>query len=353
MAELAEGTGGFAIFNTNDFRKNMARVMEDVRTHYEISYVPASALFDGHFRKIQVSVADKNLTVQTRDGYFAVPDINGQTVLPYEMPGLRAINAGPRRDFDFHTSALRFKPTATGFRYEMAFELDTTNLSCPVDGQSHTARVHAVFLALIKDARGEIVDKVSEELDRNVPEDKLELFRRGKVIFTAPFEAQAGRYTIEVAVTDPEGDHVAVKRVALVVPRPGGASLSSVTLVHELEPLTGPRDPGNPLEFAGGKVVPALAEEGKAGQNVALFFVVYPGVLSQSADPGHPKVTVEFLQEGKTVSRYQPDPGTPDEVRSLPMISSVRLPAGDYVARVTVDDAGRRSQESIPLSVRQ
>jgi hypothetical protein len=60
---------------------------------------------------------------------------------------------------------------------------------------------------------------------------------------------------------------------------------------------------------------------------------------------------VEILQDGKTVSRAQQDPGTPDEVRSLPMITSVRLPAGDYVARITVEQAGRKSQESIPVSV--
>jgi len=346
MAELADSTGGFAIFNTNDFKRNMERVMEDVRTHYEISYVPKSTLYDGHFREIKVSVADKNLTVQSRDGYFAVPDLHGETVLPYEMPGLRALSAARRSDFDFRAAALRFMPTAEGYRYEMSFEIDTANLTVPVNEQTHTARVHATFLALIKDATGQIVGKVSQELDRDIPEDKIEQFRKGKVIFTSPFEAPAGRHTVEVAVLDPENNRASTKRLSLVVPKPGEPVISTPAIVHELEPLDGPRDPGNPLEFAGGKVVPALSQEGKAGKDLGLFFVVYANTAAEK-----PRVTVEILQDGKPISREQEDPGTPDEVKSLPMITSVRLPAGDYVARITVEQAGRRSQESIPVSV--
>jgi VWFA-related protein len=347
MAELAESTGGFAVFNTNDFKKSMARIMEDVRTHYEISYVPASTLYDGHFRKIEVAVADKRLSVQTRDGYFAVPDLNGQTVMPYEMSGLRALNGAPKNDFRFSAAALRFKPSAEGYRYEMGFDLETANLPLPVDEKTHKARIHAVFLALVKDSRGQIVGKVSQELDRDVPADKLEQFRKGRTIVTAPFEVPSGRYTIEAAVTDPETGHAATKRLSLVVPKPGSPSLSTPALVRDVEPLSdGERDPGNPLEFQGGKVLPALSEDVSAGRDAALYFVIYP---EQGA--AKPTVTVQFLKDGKEVSRLQPEPGTPDMVNSLPMITAVRLPAGDYVARVTVDQAGRRSQEALPVTV--
>jgi VWFA-related protein len=83
MAELAEGTGGFAVFSTNEFKKNMVRVMEDVQTHYEISYVPTSTIYDGHFRQVKVLLRDPKLQVQSREGYFAVPEINGTVVAPY------------------------------------------------------------------------------------------------------------------------------------------------------------------------------------------------------------------------------------------------------------------------------
>ena len=42
MQELAESTGGFAVVNTNQIAEPMERVMEDIRTHYELSYAPKS-----------------------------------------------------------------------------------------------------------------------------------------------------------------------------------------------------------------------------------------------------------------------------------------------------------------------
>jgi VWFA-related protein len=348
MAELAEGTGGFAIFNTNNFKSGMQRVMEDVRTHYEISYVPASTLFDGHFRRIKVTVHDPKLVVQSRDGYYAVPETSGPPVLPYEMAGLRALNEAPHSAFPFHASAMRFKPAARGFRYEMAFDVDTASLTTNVDPNTHMARIHVVFLALIKDPSGQIVNKVSREIDREVPEDKLEQFWRGQIIFTSPFEAGEGRYTVEAAVLDPEGGRASTRRFALVVPKPGEPAVSSIAVVRRLDPLDAPRDPGNPLEFDGGKVFPELAQDARSKTGAALFFVVYPRM-----DGSKPKVTVELFQDGKPVSRTEPDPGSPDEVNSFPMIYSSKLPPGDYVVRITAEQSGRVSHESASITVSQ
>jgi VWFA-related protein len=345
MADLAESTGGFAVFNTNDFKRNMARIMEDVRTHFEISYVPASTIYDGHFRQVKVTVNDPKLVVQTRDGYFAMPDLGGASVLPFELAGLRALSGGARHDFDFHASALRFRPWRDGYRYEMAFDLEIAGLNPTADKTSHKARIHATFLALIKDASGQIVNKVSQEIDREVPEDKLDQFRRGRIIFTSPFEAVSGRYTIEAAVVDPEGAHASTKRLALVVPKPGEPALSNISLVHKLDPLDSPRDPGNPFEFDGGKVLPEIAQAANDQAATALFFVVYPEVSGGKPVAEKPSVTIVMFRDGKEISRTTPDVGAPDEVNSFPIIESAKLPPGDYVARVTVEQGGRASRE--------
>ena len=349
MAELAEGTGGFATFSTNQFKKNMARIMEDVRTHYEISYVPSATVYDGHFRQISVKVRDPKLTVQSRDGYFAMPEVNGTAVAPYELQGLRALQGSGRHDFEFRAAALRFKPLPGGFRYEMGFELETASLTTKVNPNTHTARIHGIFLALLKDAAGQVVGKVSQEVDRAVPEDKLDTFRRGKIIFTSPFEAAttAGRYTLDAVVTDPEGNRASTKRLSLVVPGAAAALLSSVAVVHEITPPDGPRDPGNPLEFPGGKVLPSLSQTGNAATQTVVFFVVYP-------QPGaeKPRVTVEFLRDGQPVAQTHPDVGIADEVNSLPLIAAAKLPAGEYVARVRAEQGERVAFESVAVTVR-
>jgi VWFA-related protein len=347
MAELAEGTGGFAVFSTNNFKKSMERIMEDLRTHYEISYVPGSDLYDGRFRKIKVTVTDPTISIQTRDGYFALPELNGEALQPFEMSALHILDTGPRDDFAFRAAALRFQPAAGGYVFEMSFAAPMAGLTLPQDANTHKARVHAVFLALIKDAAGQVVQRVSREIDREIPGEHLEQFRRGEAILTMPFEAAAGRYTIEAVAMDPEGNRAASKRISLVVPRPGESTMSSVAVVHAIEPLQSPRDSGNPFEFAGGKVTPALTQSASAESGVALFFVVYADRASASA----PRITVEIFRQGKTVARMRPEPGTPDERNSFPILQYAKLPAGEYLARVTVEQGGHVSRESTSVSV--
>jgi hypothetical protein len=355
MAELAEGTGGFAVFSTNAFKKSMTQIMEDVRTHYEISYAPASSVYDGKYRKIKVTVTDPSLLIQTRDGYFALPELNGEAVQPFELSALQVLNTvpdgGTRTDFRFRAAALRFKPVRDGYGFEMSFALPIASLTIPRDGNTHNVRLHAVFLALIKNAGGQVVGKVSREIDREVPAARLEQFRRGDAILTMPFEVAAGRYTIEAVAMDPEGSRASTKRISLVAPKPGESSVSSVEVVRGIEPLAAPRDPGDPLEFAGGKVTPALSQSASAESGVALFFVVYPDKDASRTAPVKPRVTVEFFQDGKSVARTTPDAGSPDAVNSFPILQYAKLPAGEYVARVTVEQAGRVSSESTPVTV--
>jgi hypothetical protein len=48
-----------------------------------------------------------------------------------------------------------------------------------------------------------------------------------------------------------------------------------------------------------------------------------------------------------------PDAGSPDELNSFPILQYAKLPAGEYVARVTVEQGGRVSSESTTVSVTQ
>ena len=166
-----------------------------------------------------------------------------------------------------------------------------------VNPKTQKARIHATFLGLVKDAGGQIQAKVSQEIDREVPADKLEQFRRGEIIFTAPFEAPSGRYTVEAAVTDPEGNRAGMRRFTLVVPKPGEPAVSDIALVYRLDPLESPRDPGNPFEFAGGKVMPATRPDGDRGAGYGFLLRRLP-----RDDSEKPHVTIEFFRDGKEVS---------------------------------------------------
>ncbi|HTQ56021.1 MAG TPA: VWA domain-containing protein [Bryobacteraceae bacterium] len=70
VRELAERTGGFLIANTNNTAGLLARVMEEVDTHYEISYRPNPDAANEHFRRIEVKLTRPGLKAETRGGYY-------------------------------------------------------------------------------------------------------------------------------------------------------------------------------------------------------------------------------------------------------------------------------------------
>ena len=206
LRELAESTGGFLIANTNNTGK-LARVMEDVDTHYEISYRPTSEREDGHFRKIEVKLAKADLRVQTRSGYFAVPDRSGDPLTGADMAGLRALDTKPLpHAFDFESRALRFRPEKGLTQYAIAFQVPIANLTATPEKAQQKHRFHASLLALVKNADGEIVDRdeprraLGRSLDTSLPAITPEI-----MTYEHAVNLRTGHYTVETAVVDYEG----------------------------------------------------------------------------------------------------------------------------------------------------
>jgi VWFA-related protein len=72
---LATQTGGHAFYGRNDVDREIATSLTDGNTYYTLAYSPANKDFHGEFRKVKISVIGRpDLKVQTRDGYYAMPD---------------------------------------------------------------------------------------------------------------------------------------------------------------------------------------------------------------------------------------------------------------------------------------
>jgi VWFA-related protein len=74
MNQIAQDTGGKAIYNTNDLDTAISRSVADGSHYYTLTYSPANKKMDGHYRKIEVKVADSKLKLSYRRGYNADED---------------------------------------------------------------------------------------------------------------------------------------------------------------------------------------------------------------------------------------------------------------------------------------
>jgi VWFA-related protein len=74
MNQIASDTGGKAAYNTNDLEAAIGRSVADGSQYYTLVYSPRNKKMDGHYRKIEVKVADSKLKVSYRHGYNADED---------------------------------------------------------------------------------------------------------------------------------------------------------------------------------------------------------------------------------------------------------------------------------------
>ena len=349
MRELAESTGGFAVTNTNEIAIPMQHMMEDMRTHYEVAYSPTSTNYDGHFRKIEVRISRPKTTVQTRSGYYAVPDLNGEPLQPFELLALNAMNAEPAPvEFPYQVSAMKFRPQENAVEYEVTFEVPLAGIKAFSDKKTGDLLVRAALVAFIHDSTGEIVKKVSRELVRKVPAANAALLQSDRILYAEPVALQPGHYMIDTAVTDEQTGKTSAKRVSVFVDPGKNLSLSSLGLVRRFDPLTGPRNPESPFELENGRVTPTLADSIAPGSPLSLYFVVYPPKATTGEET---KVTLKLLRDGKEIARKPLNLAQPGPDGSIPMLVHLTPGPGQCDVLVTARQGAAVAESSLSVRV--
>jgi Ca-activated chloride channel family protein len=76
LTRLADDSGGRAFFPTavGEMPAIAAQISKELRAQYVISYYPSNSRRDGSFRSVRVTVNNRKLIAQTRQGYYASDD---------------------------------------------------------------------------------------------------------------------------------------------------------------------------------------------------------------------------------------------------------------------------------------
>lgn len=225
LRELSERTGGALIANTNDFRKSFQQIADNLDAHYEITYHPTSAKYDGRLRRIEVKLTHNDWLPESRTGYFAMPDLKGAGPLnPAESTGLAVLNADPRpHSFDFHVTSFHFQGDSAHPQASLAFELPSAKLGATADPARKTHKFEVSLFALIRDANGEVVDKYSLDQPYYIADANLAAVRADDLTYTHPLDLPPGHYTVDASLVDREGAQATTQKGEIDIPAPGKA----------------------------------------------------------------------------------------------------------------------------------
>ena len=209
MMELAAATGGYAIFNTNNVRTGLQRVLAENEAYYLLAYYPQNASMDGKFRNIKVRVKDRSdLVVRTRKGYTAVREKDQKPKTDKQERIKEALGSlAPVRNVKVAiATATAGGNSQTGERsVKMTVQIDPRSISFLGGGDKRAGSIEVIGFAY--DLKNNLVDGFSQTL-KPKPESYRKLLEGG---ITVPGEIKlkrAGLYNVRVVVIDQESGEV-------------------------------------------------------------------------------------------------------------------------------------------------
>jgi VWFA-related protein len=344
LGELASSTGGFLIADTNDLSAGLRRIDEDLRSHYQLTYVPKNGNLDGRFRQISVKLAKGGLDIQTRKGYYALPPTGSSPVLDYEAVAIAAMGKSSKANaFALNSMAFNFPQAQRAGLTTVLAEVPANAFTYTPSVDKKTYSTDYTIVALIKNDAQQVVSKLSKHYTLTGPIEQLETAKRGEILFYKEERLPPGHYEIEIAAYDAPSNKVSTHSDSFDVLASDDTKLrlSSLIILKRADRLTAEEQKQvNPFHYGELLIYPNLGEPiGKAAmKQLPFFFNVYVPQGVKTA----PKLEIAVLQNGQQLARLQSQLPAPDATGLIPFASGLPLDSfqpGKYELKITVSDS--------------
>ena len=361
LYQLADGTGGFVIINTNDLLGGLQKIAKDQSQYYVLGYTPSSAA-EGSCHSLKVKVERSGTTVRSRSGYCKVKPRDSLAGSPTEkdlesrVSGEMAGNVAATMQTPFFYTS---KNTAS---VDLVIDIPTSALKFEkVKGKQHSS-VNVLGIAYNPDAT--IAARFSDTVDLDF-EDKKELqeFQSHPFHYENQFEVASGQYNLKVVFSSGNESFGKLQTALAIAPYTGSQfTLSALALsnqLHRVSEMGSTLDAElledkRPLVAQGMQITPSASNHFKTTDTAAVYVEVYEPLL---AGPNPPKLGLELKVVDRKTGAQKIDAGFTNTAPSisagnplvplgmkLPVSS---LPAGSYRVEVTaLDSAGNSTKPS-------
>ena len=280
MRNLAEATGGSYVFEDR-IQESLKRMLQDMTTYYEASYLPPIKEYDGKFHSIAIKPLRLGLKIRYQTGYLALPPhaVAGYSPQPFELPLQKILGYSLLPiDLTFRAAILRMEDRPEGNVNTLAIEVPLSSLEIRGDSSTNLYSVHLSMVANIKDKTGTVVEHFSADIPRRGALQDIEMTKFEAVSMERYFTAAPGQYLLEAAILDHNSGKAGAQRLTFEIPNaPAVPSLSDMVLVRRTEPFRAEDDPSEPLRHGSDKVTPNLSGQLLPGaKEVSVFFIAHP-----------------------------------------------------------------------------
>ena len=217
LAELADGTGGRFVQNTNDAADGLKQIASPPEYLYLLGFSPKELEPDGRFHRLKVRLSRKQkLTVQARRGYYASKQLSD----PAEA-ARRELEEAVFAPEDIHDPAVAvhtefFKSGPAKAELAVLTHLDLERIRLQKAGGLNANDLTVV--SCLFDRNGNFVAGKQEGVKLRLRDETLANRMAGGLTVKTSFETQPGTYAVRVAVRDEQGDLLSAESAVVEIP---------------------------------------------------------------------------------------------------------------------------------------
>ena len=292
MYELANGTGGFVILNTNDLLGGLQRIAQDQNQYYLLGYVPAVSA-EGSCHTLKVKVDRGGTEVRARSGYCNIKPSDLLAGNPIEKDLEARAGGEMKGNVSASMEAPFFYTSANTAQIHLAVEIPSAALKFEkIKGKQHAA-LNILGIAYKPD--DSIAARFSDTVNLDFDGKKeVEEFQKQPFRYENQFGIASGQYKLKVVfssgnesfgkieaplVIDPYGDQqFSLSGIALSNSIRRSSDLSTDLDAQLLEDRT-------PLIVQNLQITPSATNHFKKTDTVAIYAEVYEPLLKKPTPP--------------------------------------------------------------------
>jgi VWFA-related protein len=292
LAALAEGTGGFTIFNTNDLLGGLERIGREQSEFYILGYSPKDTP-EGSCHTLKVKLNRGGTNVRSRSGYCNVHTANALEGKPVEKQLESRATGTQGGSIKGAMQAPYFYTSANVARVNLAMEIPPDAVHFDKDKGKYHANLNVLGIAYRPD--GSVGARFSDTVNLDLEKDDWKEFTKIPYRYENQFDAAPGTYRLTVVLNAGGGDAFGKFESPLQIDAYDGKnfSLGGVALSDAAQRLgdiptsldSALLEDHTPLVVQGLQITPSGSNRFKRDQNVVLYSEIYEPLLASANPP--------------------------------------------------------------------
>jgi VWFA-related protein len=217
LAELADGTGGTFYHNRNDVDEAMRQAGAAPSTSYLLSFSPQNLKLDGRYHTLKVSIASKEkYNVQARRGYFAPRSVADPAEATKQEIQEALFSQEEIHDLAVDLQTQYFRKDESQARLAVLTHLDLKGIRFRKAQDRNYDQL--TIVAGVFDENGGFVTGAEKIIDMKLRDATYQRLSRSGFTVKSSFDVKPGTYLVRLVVRDAEGEQMAARNGAVVIP---------------------------------------------------------------------------------------------------------------------------------------